>query len=167
MDTLYRYIFVRLCVNVSVFGPLIYCESECVHWASLRCEWDISLLKMSGFRQEKVVRAWHVERPKQVKGPCNHHGTVVETDKGNSYLIHNTPGAGVVCTPASNMSSKWSKTREIDVRRDATVGECLRAGTARFPVHTPMAQYVSSGFCIGSSSNVDKYLGRQEGCIIL
>ena len=45
--------------------------------------------------------------------PVDHHGVVVNTDKGNSYLIHNGPSNGVVLTNASNMSSKWSKGEDI------------------------------------------------------
>ncbi len=51
-----------------------------------------------GYRSEKIVSAHQVSRPKESIGPCDHHGVVVNTDKGNSYLIHNTPNSGVVAT---------------------------------------------------------------------
>ena len=50
-----------------------------------------------------------------VPGPFDHHGVVVNTAEGNSFLIHNTPKNGVVATDASNMSSKWKKGNEISV----------------------------------------------------
>ncbi len=66
-----------------------------------------------GYRSEIVVSAYQASRPKESIGPCSHHGVVVNTDKGNSYLIHNTPSSGVVATKASNMSSNWSKGNDI------------------------------------------------------
>ena len=80
------------------------------------------------YRSERVVSAERVERPKQTGGPFTHSGVKVNTDKGNSYLIHNTPGSGVVATPSSNMSSKWSKTGDIPVSGSKTVGDVMKGG---------------------------------------
>ncbi len=48
-------------------------------------------------------------------GPFDHHGTIVHTDKGNSYLIHSTPEKGVVTTSAKNMSANWTKSASVNV----------------------------------------------------
>ena len=64
-----------------------------------------------GWRDEHVVSASYQTRPLATSGsgPAEHHGVVVNTDKGNSYLIHH-PGSGgtTTVTPASNMSNKWT-----------------------------------------------------------
>lgn len=66
----------------------------------------------ASYRNENIVSAYQTSRPAQGKlGPAvdsvssGHHGVVVNTDKGNSYLIHSTPESGVVCTSAKYMSS--------------------------------------------------------------
>ena len=82
------------------------------------------------YRSEKVVSAHQASRPKEgvISGPFSHHGVVVNTDKGNSYLIHNGPSKGVVCTDAKNMSSKWSKGEDIKVSGNKTVNDAMRGG---------------------------------------
>lgn len=99
----------------------------------------------------------HASRPKlDVKGPCEHHGTVVHTDKGNSYLIHSTPASGVVATPASNMSKNWTKSPPVPVTNKATVQTAMNSAGGRTLNHT--VNYLTSGTCIESSSRMEKHL---------
>ena len=110
------------------------------------------------YLKETVVSAQCYKRPKQ-SGPdiVGHWGIVVQTKEGNSYLIHNTPGSGVVVTPASNMSGKWEKTNDINVTWNPTIQDCLRAGGVWF-TKNPLVQYVASFFCIGTAGNIEAYL---------
>ena len=111
------------------------------------------------YRNERVLSAERVDRPKQTGGPCTHSGVVVKTDKGNSYLIHNTPSSGVVATPASNMSNKWNKTGDIPVSGNKTVGDVMRGG------YTPgtgslgkTLEYLGSGTCKGTAIGAEDAL---------
>lgn len=76
------------------------------------------------WRQENVVSASYHTRPlaSSGSGPGSHHGVVVNTDKGNSYLIHHPgPSSVTTVTNASNMSNNWSKSHDIPVNGSKTV----------------------------------------------
>jgi hypothetical protein len=110
----------------------------------------------TGFRGEHVISASRYERPKQGGGgPCTHSGTVVHTREGNSYLIHNTPSAGVVATSANNMSSLWMKTEDISVHGNKTVGDAMRGGyTSGSARLGKIGEYIGSGTCKGTANGV-------------
>ena len=111
------------------------------------------------FQNDKVVRAEKYERPMQGRlgAVFDHVGVVVHTDKGQSFLIHNTPESGVVATPAENMSSKWDETRDIEVRGHKTVGGAIKAG-GYTSGSCKLDEYVDSGLCIGTVKDIIKYL---------
>lgn len=113
------------------------------------------------YRKERVVEAAKYTRPKEMAGPFDHDGVVVRTDKGNSYLIHNTPGAGVVATPAENMSSKWKHEKDLEVNGHKTVGDALQGGyTSGSGKLGKGGEYVASGFCIGTAIGVANALKK-------
>ena len=112
------------------------------------------------WRHEHVESAHHYQRPKEVAGPADHHGVVVNTDKGNSYLIHSGPDQGVVVTPASNMSSKWTKTSDIDVTPGKTVQDAFNGAGGR--TLNPVINYGTSGTCIGAAAGVEKSLSKKN-----
>ena len=114
-----------------------------------------------GWRQEQVTSAWHVQRPKMVSGPADHHGVVLKTNKGNVYLVHSGPESGVVVTPASNMGSKWTTTKEIPVAGTKTVQDAFNGAGGRSL--SELLQYATSGTCIGAAAGVEKALGRCDG----
>ena len=63
----------------------------------------------------RVTAAANVKRPMQNSGGIiTHFGTYLVTDQGD-WLIHSTPGDGVVVTSASNMSNKWVEESKIAV----------------------------------------------------
>jgi len=102
--------------------------SENLTLQRLLLQLNSSFVKMA-WRGDKIVRAEIYERPKLGGGgPCTHSGVVVHTEKGQSFLIHNTPESGVVATPAENMSRNWQKTQDIEVKGHKTVGDALRGG---------------------------------------
>ena len=106
------------------------------------------------FRSERVTSYQHVQRPKLgTGGPVDHHGTVVHTDKGNSYLIHSTPKHGVVATPTSNMSNNWTKSEVKNVTNGSTVQSAMNAAGGR--TLNPHTNYITSGTCVGSSLRVE------------
>lgn len=80
------------------------------------------------FRGEHVSSASYHTRPLATSssGPASHHGVVVNTKEGNSYLIHHPgPGHVTTVTPASNMSKNWTKSHDIPVQGSKTVQEAV------------------------------------------
>lgn len=115
------------------------------------------------YRKETVTGAARYERPKQGDGPkfTTHSGVVVNTDQGRSLLIHNTPGSGVVATPAENMSSKWQKTQDIEVKGDKTVADAMKGGyTSGSSKFGKVGEYLGSGTCKGTADGVTKALEK-------
>jgi len=113
-----------------------------------------------GFRGETISSASYHIRPK-LSGPdlTGHHGVVVKTKEGNSYLIHNAgPKTGTVVTPASNMSKNWTKTHDIAVIGQKTVGEVFNASSGR--TLNPFINYTSGGTCIGTANNAESALKK-------
>lgn len=112
---------------------------------------------------EYVIRAQRVERPLQgdiMKHlPINHHGTVLYTSDGNSYLLHNTPDSGVVITDTKYMKKHWKLVHDIPVIGEKTVGDTLGSvGTSSFGQER--CGYIKGGTCIGTANNVEKYLQK-------
>eukprot|EP00041_Stephanoeca_diplocostata_P040176 m.1638783 g.1638783 ORF g.1638783 m.1638783 type:complete len:124 (-) comp30715_c0_seq1:79-450(-) len=109
------------------------------------------------FRQETISHFLHASRSMQGKImsriPADHHGTIVHTHQGSSYLIHSTPGSGVVATPASHMSKAWSVGVK-ETANGATIQQAMKAAGGRTP--NSAVNYASSGTCIFSSARVEK-----------
>lgn len=113
----------------------------------------------AGFRGETVTSASYHQRPKESSLHfADHHGVVLNTSTGNSYLIHSTPEAGTVVTPASNMSKNWTKTHDIPVTGTKTVGEVFNAASGR--TLNKVINYGTSQTCIGTAKNTEKALRR-------
>ena len=115
------------------------------------------------WRNDRVIEAGRYERPKEMRGPhiATHAGVVVRTEKDDRFLIHNTLEAGVVATPAQNMSSNWYKTQDLEVNGYKTVQDALRGG------YTPgsarlgkVGEYLASGTCQFSANNVAEALKK-------
>ena len=53
------------------------------------------------FRGEHIISSSYQTRPKATSGsgPGDHHGVVVNTKEGNSYLIHNPGPDGITTVP--------------------------------------------------------------------
>ena len=105
-----------------------------------------------GWRNEHVVSASYQTRPMASSGsnsgPGSHHGVIVNTDQGNSYLIHHPgPNATTTVTPASNMSNKWSEEHSIPVKGDKTVQDIYNGAGGR--TKNPVVNYVTGQTCIG------------------
>jgi hypothetical protein len=102
------------------------------------------------WRNERVVSASYHTRSLATSssGPGSHHGVVVNTDKGNSYLIHHPgPGSVTTVTSASNMSSNWSKSHNISVQGNKTVQEVYNGAGGRS--NNTYVNYATGGTCIG------------------
>jgi len=113
------------------------------------------------WRKEIVVSATHVQRPKEGKGYLfDHHGTVVKTEKGNSYLIHSGPDAGTVATPAKNMSKRWTETYDVPVQGDKTVQHALSGAYGK--TENPLVNYVTTGTCIGAAKGAERALEKKN-----
>jgi len=113
----------------------------------------------AGFRGEKITSASYYTRPKEAAGPFNHHGVVVNTAQGNSYLIHSTPKSGTVVTPASNMNKNtWTKSHDIPVNGNKTVGEVFNQSSGR--TLNQFVNYGTSGTCIWTAGNAEKALQK-------
>jgi len=111
------------------------------------------------WRSENVVSADHYSRPMQGSGDLiDHRGVVMTTDKGNKFLVHSGPGYGSVVTPASNMSSKWTKGKSIPVKGTKTVQQAYNGASGR--TNKKFAQYVTGGTCIGAANGADKALRK-------
>src|SRR5437899_2425211 len=112
-----------------------------------------------GFRGETVTSASYYTRPKLdvPHAPFNHHGVVMNTKEGNSYLVHSTL-KGTVVTPASNMSKNWVKTHDIPVNGTKTVGTVFNQASGR--TLNPTVNYVTSGTCIKTAKNAEATLRK-------
>lgn len=86
-----------------------------------------------------------------------HHGVVVGTDKGNSYLIHHPgPGGLTTVTSASHMSKAWSKTHDIPVSGSPTVQAVYNGAGGRTTI--PAVSYATAGTCIGAAKGAERTL---------
>ncbi len=113
------------------------------------------------WRKENVVSASYHTRPLSTtgSGPGSHHGVVVNTDKGNSYLVHHPgPGGITTVTQASNMSSKWSKTHDIPVKGVKTVQEVYNGAGGR--TTNTVVNYFTGKTCIGVAKNAELALKK-------
>ena len=91
-----------------------------------------------------------------------HHGVKVNTDEGNSYLIHGTLNSGVVATDASQMSKQWSKSHDIPVNGHKTVQDAMSGASARGGHITgKKGNYVTSLTCIGAAGRAEKALKNE------
>lgn len=92
-----------------------------------------------------------------------HHGIVVETEEGNSWLIHN----------GNNMSNQWRKVNDINVSWDVEhiVGGCLCAGGTwckdAFDNSNPVKQYLASGLCVGTAKKIESHLSLTNEQILM
>jgi hypothetical protein len=113
------------------------------------------------WRSENVVSASYHTRPLATSGsgPGSHHGVVVNTDKGNSYLIHHPgPSSTTTVTPASNMSSKWTKSHDIPVSGSKTVQDIYNSAGGR--TTNTAFNYVTGGTCIGVAKSAESGLKK-------
>ena len=62
-------------------------------------------------------------------------------------------------TPASNMSSNWKKTHDIQVNGDKTVQQVYNGAGGR--TNNTAVNYVSAGTCIGAASGAEKTLKKK------
>lgn len=126
------------------------------------------------YLQEKVLKAWYYQRPLNAKGGktldkytgIGHVGIVVQTDKGNKYLIHSGPGNGCVATDAKNMSKEWKEQEELQVKWNPTISECLQAAgvwlSHFIDNNTPGVQYWAGLLCYGSASRLKELLANPD-----
>ena len=89
----------------------------------------------------------------------NHHGIKLTTKEGNQWLLHNTPGTGVVVTDAKHMSNLWRVTENINIGSGKTVGNTQWYSTSHIPSGR---RYWSSGTCIGTANRGRRYLRRRR-----
>ena len=114
------------------------------------------------WRNEHVVSASYHTRPLATSssGPGSHHGVVVNTDKGNSYLIHHPGPTGITTvTPASNMSSHWTKSHDIPVHGSKTVQQVYNGAGGR--TLDPAINYATGATCIGVAKNAESTLKKK------
>ena len=113
-----------------------------------------------------VTAACIVSRPMQGSGGLiTHWGVVLVTNQGD-WLIHSTPGYGVVVTEASNMSNKWSAGASINVKSGKTIRGCLRSsGGASGSTESFDASFVNyclTGTCKMARNSVVEYLSEEN-----
>ena len=107
-----------------------------------------------------VTAASVVSRPMENSlNLITHYGVVLVTNQGD-WLIHATPGDGVVVTSAQNMSNKWSVDSSIAVRSGKTIRGCLEASNGAISQLPCIVNYVNSETCIGCKNAVRAYLER-------
>ena len=115
------------------------------------------------WRQEKVTNVTHYSRPANLSSgsgsALSHDGVVATTDKGNRYLIHSTPGSGVVTTPASGMSSKWKSGESVNTT-GIRVQDVFNNASGR--TKNPLVNYVTSGTCKRSTSSAMDYAKKHK-----
>lgn len=120
-------------------------------------------MPQSAWSNEKIIRASYVTRDKQGKfmqySPIDHHGILIHTSNGNSYLLHNTPKTGPVVTDAKHMSKSWHKLHDINVFGDKTIGGALESAGSNI-LGGERCGYVEGGTCIGTAQRVEKYLKK-------
>ena len=88
-------------------------------------------------------------------------GVLVTVENHGDYLIHNSPSSGTVATAASNMSSLWSKVRDIPVAtNDKTIRGCMKAshGAATNYVSSALTRYLMGVTCVGTAAKIGAYL---------
>ncbi|EFA80085.1 hypothetical protein PPL_06907 [Heterostelium album PN500] len=111
------------------------------------------------YKNEIVTSANYVTRPKEGSFHlADHHGVTVKTNQGNEYLIHSTPGSGVVVTDTKHMSKNWNVDHSIPVKGEKTVHDIHKSSSGR--TTNPLINYMSSGTCINTAKNGEKALKK-------
>lgn len=83
----------------------------------------------------------------------------MNTDKGNSYLIHHPgPGSTTTVTSASNMSKNWTKTHDIPVQGNKTVQQIYNGAGGR--TNNTTVNYATAGLCVGAAKGAEKTLKK-------
>jgi len=110
------------------------------------------------WREENIVSASYHTRDLSTASPVgHHHGVVVNTSAGNSYLIHHPGPSGVTTvTSASNMSSNWTKDHDIPVNGSKTVQQVYNGAGGR--TNNPAVNYATAGTCIGVAKGAESTL---------
>lgn len=112
------------------------------------------------WRNETITSASYHTRPKSTSGPGTHHGVVVQTKEGNSYLIHHPgPGHITTVTSASNMSKNWSKSHDIPVNSSRSVQDVYNGAGGR--TTNTFINYFTGPTCIGVARNAEKTLTKK------
>ncbi|AYV78537.1 MAG: hypothetical protein Edafosvirus17_13 [Edafosvirus sp.] len=112
------------------------------------------------YRNEKIIGAQYVTR-KITTGLLNHipiadhHGIFIETDFGNTYLIHNTLASGTVVIPTKK-SSEWKIKENIKVKGYKTIGGAMDATSGKTNIAS--VNYITAKTCIGVAHDIKKYL---------
>lgn len=114
-------------------------------------------------RSDKITSASHCKRPMLGAAKytgIDHSAVKVTTASGGKWLLHSTPGSGVVATDASRMSSNW-KCTSVPVHGDKTLGSTMRSGYTRGSHHLgKVGEWLGSGTCRGTSSRMTSHLKR-------
>jgi len=111
--------------------------------------------------RESILHAEYATRP--LEGvfmkhmPANHHGIVLHTSEGNTYLLHNTFESGVVVTDASHMSDRWHIEYDIPIAGKKTIGEALNSAGSN-SLGGVRCGYAKGKTCIGTAGNVEDFL---------
>lgn len=116
------------------------------------------------WRNERVESASYHTRPVNNSASSSlpgfdHHGVVVNTNQGNSFLIHHPgPNSITTVTPASNMSRNWTKSHDIPVNRGMTVQDVYNSAGGR--TNNTALNYATGGTCINVAKRAENALKR-------
>ena len=129
----------------------------------------MSYVKVCGSRswkQEQVTSAAYYRRPLsmlvETQGLSSHHGIVIDTDAGHSYLLH-APGNGkqTMCFPISSgekLTDGWEKDHDIPVNGYKTVENVYDAASERLLY--VIVNYLTAVTCTGAPGGAYKAYQR-------
>lgn len=119
------------------------------------------LIQKVDWRNETVSSASYYQRELgsgKDSGPGHHHGVVVNTKEGNSYLIHHPgPDQLTTVTQASDMSHKWTKSHDIPIKSSPPTVEQVFKGSGGRTTNT-VVNYITGGTCIGVAKTAESVL---------
>lgn len=87
-----------------------------------------------------------------------HHGIRVETDAGNSYVIHNAGIRGIIATNEKLMSKKWKVVNDLIVVGTKNIAGAIKAGSGY--TNNWIISFVTAGSCIGTANSIKEFLER-------
>lgn len=92
----------------------------------------------------------------------HHHGIKATTESGRQWLFHNDGKAGVVATPASNMSRRWKEIRQIPINNQLIAQNIMNVMSSSMSIHIAgPTGWLLSGTCIGSARRAEKALSGE------
>ena len=82
---------------------------------------------------------------------------IVNVQDHGKYLIHNTPEASSIATPANNMSSQWTS---VPVGNGKTIRGCMLASSGAHTnyVSSALTKYIMGDTCVGTAAAIAEYL---------